>query len=99
MGRQKFNKRAHIAKANILHESRDLANKGLLTEQQNPSCPSIYYNGQPGTQNYWQANYITQGQLNFCAFFNAILKEELFSFISDKIKLQVPFNIALICFI
>jgi len=72
MGRQKFNKRDHIAKANILHESRDLTNKGLLTEQQNPSCPSIYYNGQPGTQNYWQANYITQGQLNFCAFFNSI---------------------------
>jgi len=71
MGRQKFNKRNHILRANSLHESRDLTNKGLLTEQQNPNCPSVYYNGQAGTQNYWQANYITQGQLNFCSFWNA----------------------------
>jgi len=34
MGRQKFNKRDHIARANTLHESRDLTNKGFLMEQQ-----------------------------------------------------------------
>ena len=45
--------------------------KSLLSEQQNPNCPPVYYNGQPGTQNYWQADYITQGQLNFCAFWDA----------------------------
>ena len=45
-----------------------LCNSGTTTTA---TCPSVYSQGQPGTQNYWQANYITQGQLNFCAFFNA----------------------------
>ena len=34
MGRQKFNKRDHIQKVNMLHENRYLTNKGLLNEQQ-----------------------------------------------------------------
>ena len=57
MGRQKFNKRDHIARANTLHESRDLTNKGFLMEQQSPLTVTMCYVCSGGTVHQQSMQY------------------------------------------